>query len=139
MSKRFCISLRDSEYEEIEEEAKKRGLKPIDIINNAIKGAVKIDSVNASVVALNDKIERKNLALKTEIERLQNSFFHLQKLVTESARMQIEMGAFSKVALTKICANLTKNLSPEEATKRAEEIISESIVEAKKSMDRVLF
>ena len=138
MSKRFCISLRDSEYEQIENESNKRGIKPIDIINNAIKESVKIDSVNASVMSLNEKMERENFELKSEIEKIKNSLFYLQKLVTESARMQSELGAFSKVALTKICSNLTKNLPPEEASKRADEIVSESIIEAKKNMDRVL-
>lgn len=138
MSKRLCISLRDSEYETIEEEAKKRGLKPIDIINKSIKDSVKIETVSGNVELLSNKLESEKYELKKELKELRDVVFNMQKIVVESVRMSTEYASYSKIVLHRLLSGLMKTSTAEEVANKMEEILNESIVDSKKSFDKIL-
>lgn len=138
MSKRFCISLKDSEYKTIEEEAKKRGLKPIDIINKSIKDSVKIETVSGNLELLSNKLESEKYDLKKELKELKNVVFNMQKIVIESIRMSTEYASYSKIVLHRLLSGLMKTSTPEEVANKMEEILNESIVDSKKSFDKIL-
>jgi hypothetical protein len=138
MSKRLCISLRNSEYEAIEEEAKKRGLKPIDIINKSIKDSVKIETVSGNVELLSNKLESERYELKKELKELRDVVFNMQKIVVESVRMSTEYASYSKIVLHRLLSGLMKTSTSEEVANKMEEILNESIVDSKKSFDKIL-
>lgn len=138
MSKRFTISLKDSECEKIEAEAKKLGLKPIDIINKMIKESAKIEHVNLQVQILNKQFESEKKELKNEIKELKDQVINLHRTLIESMRMNAEYLSYSKISIRSLLMNLMKSKTVEEAQKIMDEILNESIIDAKKSFDKTL-
>lgn len=134
MSKRFCISLKDSEYKNIEEEAKKRGIKPIDIINNSIKDSLGIENVSGDIELLSKSLNE----AKKEIADLKKTIIHFQKMFIETTRVNIEYTSYLKTALSRILTNAMKSLDPNDASKKMDEILNESIVYAKKNFDKIM-
>lgn len=138
MSKRFCVSLKDSEFELIENEAKKLGQKPIDIINRAVKESVNIQSMNATIEMLIKKMEQDKIQREREIEGLKKEVIQLQKISIESVRQNSEYLAYIKTSIGKLFANLMSKLSEEESSKVMNEIISEAMKDSRNSFDKIL-
>ena len=138
MSKRFCVSLKDSEFEQIENEAKKLGQKPIDIINRAVKESVNIQSMNATIEMLIKKIEQDKIQREKEIEVLKKEIIQLQKISIESVRQNSEYLAYIKTSIGKLFANLMSKLTEEESSKIMNEIISEAVKDSRNSFDKIL-
>ncbi len=138
MSKRFCVSLKDSEFEQIENEAKKLGQKPIDIINRAVKESVNIQSMNATIEMLIKKIEQDKIQREKEIEGLKKEIIQLQKISIESVRQNSEYLAYIKTSIGKLFANLMSKLTEEESSKIMNEIISEAVKDSRNSFDKIL-
>ena len=134
MSKRLCISLKDSEYKTIEEEAKKRGIKPIDIINNSIKDSLEIENVSGDIELLSKSLNE----AKKEIDDLKKVVIHFQKMFIETTRVNIENSSYIKVALSRILTNAMKSLDPNDAAKKMDEIVNESIIDSKKNFDKIM-
>lgn len=138
MSKRFCLSLKDSEFEQIENEAKKLGQKPIDIINRAVKESVNIQSMNATIEMLIKKIEQDKIQREKVIEGLKKEIIQLQKISIESVRQNSEYLAYIKTSIGKLFANLMSKLTEEESSKIMNEIISEAVKDSRNSFDKIL-
>lgn len=138
MSKRFCVSLKDSEFETIENEAKKLGQKPIDIINRSIKDSVNVQSINTTIELLIQKLEQDRIQRDKELQNLKKEMMQLQKITLESIRHNADNLAYIKTSINKLFSNLMNKLTPEEANKKMDEILIEAINESKKSFDKIL-
>lgn len=138
MSKRFCVSLKDSEFETIENEAKKLGQKPIDIINRSIKESVNVQSINTTIELLIQKLEQDKIQRDKELQSLKKEMMQLQKITIESIRHNADNLAYIKTSINKLFSNLMNKLTPEEANKKMDEILIEAINESKNSFDKIL-
>lgn len=138
MSRRFTISLKNSECEKIENEAKNLGIKPIDIINKMLKESTKIEHIYLQMEMLNKQFNLEKKELRDEIKDLKSQIMNMQKLVIESMRMSSDYLAYSKASMRALLMNLMRSKTVEEAQKIMDEISNESIVDAKKNLDKAL-